>query len=1086
MGFKFSYVCDLLSSLDNNRIAKTTSEARKKDPDVSTVSQWFDNYERKIHSGDTDRLALLSCIFPEKRPERVFRLREPSLTKVVGRCLLLGASRKQELDRWREKGWGDLGQCVEYVMQQAENCLEGQDEVTVEEIDLALAKVASRCRFSGPTARYQYSAVGVDETLSPIFRRLSSRDAKWFTRLILKDFNPVTIPTQLILRHFHFLLPKLLFFQNSLEGALMFLAKEPINSFPPRPEAHYADLLSKLALPHLRPEVGFKIGRADFLKARSLKHCCKMADRRIMGVEKKYDGEYCQIHIDLSKADSMRIFSKSGKDSTRDRRGVHNTLRKSLRIGKDDCRFSIRCIVECEILVWSDRDSSILPFHKLRKHIARSGSFIGIDNDSQPDASEHLYLAFFDVLMVDDDVCLSKPYRQRRQILQDIVDPIEGYSELAQQQTINFSHPDSYQLLRDAVAMAAALRWEGLVLKGSDEPYFPLFEENADVNFGRWIKLKKEYIPGLGDSVDFALIGARYDAQDALQCPNVKNLSWTSFFVGCQEGDNQNLSVKARNYRVIDVLGRHNISPKLMQTLNQLGQFQACEQGSEPCPFSIRIDQPQIPEMEVFFRIPFVVELVGSGFERPHCARYFTLRFPRVLKIHSDRGLDDAVSFEELQQLAEAARAVPVEQLSQEIAIWTAKLDAKDGKLGYIVDDSEMFSASSDSPDRMSSETWSFATMSLNESFIDNRNHIDIPSYKLVSAPVPPVQRHDPNFPAIRTMNSHSPKIEIHKTSTNSLPSINILPDDTQSTSAVEDSFRSTNASSGFLTDLKASSRKTNRHKSPGENIPSDPVTIPTSPLSPNELTNLENKPRVLKGKISEQPTKTQSWNTFAQSHCVLSKKARQGSPHAAFQEDSIRVSVEGNGLLHKAPMFLSPGISKKARDLVDVCLKKLNRSSTLSILHFFDEISSMKNLRISSKSASLPSRYGIVIVDPKNGDASDVASDIQTIGNGLAKCRRQGRLLGSGKILFVHWKILHLAVSRRTRSQRNWDSYGKAIFAGCLKWGYGVPTRQRHMHNASLESRQQQQSKRPQAETDVVVSMDWKEILPLMWVDHG
>ncbi|EEP79119.1 conserved hypothetical protein [Uncinocarpus reesii 1704] len=617
MGFKFSYVCDLLSNLDRNRIAKAASEAKTRDPDVATVIKWFDHHERKIHSTETDSLALLSCLFPERRPERVFSLREPSLVKVIGRCLLLGASRKRELDRWGEKGWGDLGQCLEYVMQQAENHLEGQDEVTVEEIDLALAKVASRSRFSGPTVRYQHSAVDVDDTLSPIFRRLSSRDAKWFTRLILKDFNPVIIPGQLILRNFHFLLPKLLLFQNSLEGALKFLAQEPISEFPPRPEAQYANLLGRVALPLLKPKVGVKVGRADFYKARSLKHCCQMVGGRVMSVERKYDGEYCQIHIDLSKADCIQIFSKSGKDSTVDKRGVHDTLKESLRIGRSDCRFSNQCIVECEILVWSDHSSKILPFHKLRNHISRSGSFIGIENDSPPDPFEHLYLAFFDVLMVDGNVCLSKPYRERRQILLDIVQPIEGRSELAYQQTINFSFPESYELLKDAVALGAAQRWEGLVLKGSDEPYLPLFQESANINFGHWIKLKKEYIPGLGDSADFALIGARYDPQDAVQCQNIKDLSWTSFFVGCLEGDGHISNTKSNRYRITDVLNRHNVSPTIMRTLNQLGQFRVCDNSSSPCSFSIKVDQPHMPEIEVFFRTPFVVELVGSGFERP-------------------------------------------------------------------------------------------------------------------------------------------------------------------------------------------------------------------------------------------------------------------------------------------------------------------------------------------------------------------------------------------------------------------------------------------------------------------------------------
>ena len=383
MGFKFSHVCDLLSQLDSNRILKATTAAKKIDPDTATVINWFKRHSKHIHDGKTDRLAFLSCLFPQKRPDRVYGLREPSLVKVVGRCLLLGASRKQELDLWRTRGGGDLGQCVENVMRQAENNIEGSQEVTVEEADLALAQIASNCRFSGPSIRRSYSAVSVDDALAPIFRRLSSRDAKWFTRLILKDYSPVDVPEKLVLTKFHFMMPTLLTFQDSMESALVILGREPMASFPPNPSPDYAEYLMRNVMAHLPPQIGVKIGRPDFHKARGLKHCCNLAGKRTMSLEKKYDGEYCQIHIDLSRGNNcIQIFSKSGKDSTKDRVGVHQAIKECLGIGKSDCKFKKRCILEGELLVWGVQEAAILPFYKLRKHVSRSGSFIGANHDS--------------------------------------------------------------------------------------------------------------------------------------------------------------------------------------------------------------------------------------------------------------------------------------------------------------------------------------------------------------------------------------------------------------------------------------------------------------------------------------------------------------------------------------------------------------------------------------------------------------------------------------------------------------------------------------------------------------------------------
>lgn len=384
MGFKFTFICDLLSGLEENRTVKASTAARADNPDIRTVSKWFAQHEKHLRHKDTDQLAVLSCLFPEKLPDRVYWLQHASLARVIGRCLLLGLSRREELERWRvSRERRDLGECVESVMRQAENHVPSGQDVSVEEVDAALVQLASRCRFSGPRVRRQHTAVDVEDCLGPLYRRMSSRDAKWLTRMILKNYSPVILPASFVLKRFHFLLPALLLFQNSLDSALKTLASERIRHFPPQPDPGLARDLGVIALECLSPVTGVKIGRPDYYKARSIKHCCQMVDRRRMSIERKYDGEYCQIHIDLSKHPNyIQIFSKSGRDSTMDRSGIQEVLRQALRIGSPECRFSRRCILEGELLVYSDKHRRIMGFHKLRKFISRSGAFIGTECDS--------------------------------------------------------------------------------------------------------------------------------------------------------------------------------------------------------------------------------------------------------------------------------------------------------------------------------------------------------------------------------------------------------------------------------------------------------------------------------------------------------------------------------------------------------------------------------------------------------------------------------------------------------------------------------------------------------------------------------
>ncbi|KAF7164778.1 hypothetical protein CNMCM5623_009160 [Aspergillus felis] len=667
MVFKFTYLCDLLSELERNRVIKASTASKISNPDDRAVTRWFAQHGKRIHASDTDRIALLSCMFPEKRTDRVYWLQCTNLARVIGRCLLLGSDRRQELERWRVAGGTDLGQCVENVMRQAEFDIISGQEVTVEEIDLALNKIASRCRFSGSRVRRQHSAVDVEDTLTPLYRRMSSRDAKWLTRMILKSYHPVVLPAKLTMKSFHFLLPHLLLFQDSFESALKMLASEPLSHYPPNPIPELAKDLCMQALQHLKPEIGTKIGRPEYYKARSIKHCCQMIGRRRMSVERKYDGEYCQIHIDLTKRpNSIQIFSKSGKDSTDDRAGIHSVIKDSLNIGKPGCKFSRQCILEGEILVWSDNYGKIADFHKLRKFIARSGTYIGIDNDSPPQPYEHLMIVFFDILLLDNDICLRKPHRERRLLLKNIVKVIDGYADIAEQHIVEFSRPDGRFRLETIFSKAVTERWEGLVLKGCEDPYFSIFPGSKNGPAGRWIKLKKDYIPGLGDTVDLALIGAKYDSRDAAALNLSTKIFWTHFFIGCLVNKDAVLQSAAEpKFQVMDVIDHNSMNLKNMQILNQFGQFGACSLDSGHG-FRIEFGKDSLSDMNTVFKEPFIVEMLGGGFEKPSGARYFTLRFPRIQKIFLDRSFEEAASYQELQLLAEEARMVPAEDLHQE------------------------------------------------------------------------------------------------------------------------------------------------------------------------------------------------------------------------------------------------------------------------------------------------------------------------------------------------------------------------------------------------------------------------------------
>lgn len=111
MPFRFALVCDLLQQIDESQQLRG---GNKSDPDA--IRLWF-KCQRGLIDGDTDAVALLSTLLPEKRTDRVYGVQAGGLERLIARALCLGRSRMQELARYQQPGLGlDLGDCVEFIL----------------------------------------------------------------------------------------------------------------------------------------------------------------------------------------------------------------------------------------------------------------------------------------------------------------------------------------------------------------------------------------------------------------------------------------------------------------------------------------------------------------------------------------------------------------------------------------------------------------------------------------------------------------------------------------------------------------------------------------------------------------------------------------------------------------------------------------------------------------------------------------------------------------------------------------------------------------------------------------------------------
>ncbi|KAH5057811.1 hypothetical protein HBI26_082360 [Parastagonospora nodorum] len=667
MTITFGAICSLLQSVEKIITRQPRLPPKQERENIRAITaNWFANQRHNLDNPRTNGGAVLSALFPHRRKDRVYGLQAPLLAKKLIALLGFGHGQRAMFDGWTNGKMGDLGAYTQRAMAMWDGTFKRKHAFSIEQIDRLLVQLAAKYRFSDEAIRQQRERhVKTDTGLKDILIRLESWEAKWLVRLILRDHCTIELDERYVFGQYHFLLPDLLMFQNDFEAVFEMLRGE-LSAYPAIPPPSQEKHMRIEAAQKLRAVVGVKVGRPTFHKAWSFKHCFQLVGQRAWAAEVKYDGEYCEIHVDLTNSPKdIKIFSKNGKDATADREPLHSTIRSALRIGRPDCLIKSRCIVIGEMVLYSDKEKKILPFSKIRKHVSRSGSFIGTWQDSLPHEWEHLMIVFFDVLVLDDQPILRHGLQDRRRVLRDLVKAIPGRSMRSEWTLVDFKTGDGVMDLKQAFARNIATRQEGLVLKPLHAPYFPLLTEQGHRQAGFFIKMKRDYLGDMGgerDLGDFAIVGASFDAKVAPKS-SLKPLHWTHFHLGCCTNRTAVQRSGAKpSFKIVATLSVDKCIPKPdVKYLNIQGYVRQADLRKNGVTDAFDVEQSKSFDrrMTVAFKKPFVAEILGGGFEKLQNETFEMLRHPRVKKLHHDRTWEDCATIEDLERMAEEKWEVP-------------------------------------------------------------------------------------------------------------------------------------------------------------------------------------------------------------------------------------------------------------------------------------------------------------------------------------------------------------------------------------------------------------------------------------------
>ncbi|TCD68425.1 hypothetical protein EIP91_010826 [Steccherinum ochraceum] len=691
----FSFFASLLREISFIPRKKKKTRATRSSgnpPAVETFRRWVDELRRlypDLAPGTT--ATVFKLLFPEDDIARKYGMQEKILARYLADILLVSTAsdgRGRGLANWNASdAVGCLGCEVEAVMQHEKRDVEST--LTLHEIDVLLTELAANCPFSSPAIR---SAVPNCRprrvVLGNLFRSLSSDEAAFLTQIILKDLRPVLYPLQ----ETHYSASLLQYNTNSIK---MITKEEAMKIWDPsykmlrafRTQATFDAASGIFEVPDAvaEPRIGAPIAIPKCTKGQGCLHAIKLLRHSSkVWAETKYDGERAQIHVEVDDEMQSRItiFSKSKRDSTLDRYGVHHIIREALGLPQrhasasqtvqDNPNGIKNIVVEAEMVAYSDSLERVDEFWRIRSLVTstamgvrhssvRPEPQLEVDEASQcsmaSNASDggtrHLALVFFDILYFNYESLLHKAYSQRRTLLESVINVIPGYSLLASRAPISVKYgvDRAAEDLSTVFAQHIADHEEGVVLKADESRY--------DDWKLPWIKLKKDYIPGHGDAVDMVVLGAGWDkdrARELCVAPTV----FTTLYIGLlKNADVLAADPSAMPHFECVFVASYGLSREELEELNFM--LWACDpldfslpENALPydCKFYAGLSPPKI-----MLPKPLLCEVFGAGFTKATASKVYELRFPRITKVYrpGERSWREAVTLAEYQTIARNA-----------------------------------------------------------------------------------------------------------------------------------------------------------------------------------------------------------------------------------------------------------------------------------------------------------------------------------------------------------------------------------------------------------------------------------------------
>ncbi|EKM83893.1 hypothetical protein AGABI1DRAFT_51454 [Agaricus bisporus var. burnettii JB137-S8] len=330
--------------------------------------------------------------------------------------------------------------------------------------------------------------------------------------------------------------------------------------------------------------------------------------------EYKYDGERAQVH--KLEDGSVAVFSRNSEDMSKKYPDLVEQLPKCIK------ETTKSFVLDAEAVAIDRKTGKLMPFQELSR---RKRKDVKVE-----DIQVRVCLFAFDLLYLNGEPLLRKPLSERRKLLLEHFQPIDGEFNFAKA-----SNSQSVEEIQAFLEESVKDGCEGLMVKMLDgEPSF--YEPSRrSVN---WLKLKKDYLAGVGDSLDLVVVGGYYGK-------GKRTNVYGAFLLACFDPDSE-------EYQTICKIGTGFSDEILQSHYNELKPLELEKARGD---VNIGGAKP-----DIWFEPKIVWEVLTADlslspiYTAAHGTvdeRGISLRFPRFIRVRDDKHVEDATASEQVAEM---------------------------------------------------------------------------------------------------------------------------------------------------------------------------------------------------------------------------------------------------------------------------------------------------------------------------------------------------------------------------------------------------------------------------------------------------